>query len=164
VDQDGHDVGGARAAARLWIPMLAAYTCARIVELAAVRREDCLRDEDGWSIRLDGAQRAARRKVPLHRTIVAAGFPAFVESRPPGLVFAEDESSIPRVAKSAMVGAKLGARELPERFLTATYGADVSGNVTSAILGRPPDYHDRFGFGCPLAVMPEAIERLPEFV
>ena len=163
MEQNDHDVGGTRAAARLWIPLLAAYTGARIVDLAALRREDCEHDEGGWSIRFDGATRAARRQLPLHRTIVAMKFPDFVERRPPGLLFAEDDVSIPRVAKAAMVGAKLGALDLRRRFLKAMRAAGAETDVVSAILGRPPEF-DKFGFKYPLAFLREAIERLPEFV
>jgi hypothetical protein len=99
---DGSDRhADAHSAARLWIPRLAAYTGAKIVALAALRREDCLHDEDGWSIRLNDGGRAdrrarrghdaARRTIPLHRTLAAMGFPGFVEGRPPGLLFAADE-------------------------------------------------------------------------
>ena len=120
LNANDRDVVSGVAAARLWIPRLAAYTGAKIVELAALRREDCLHDEVGWSIRLNGWERlpdrvfrlhdAARRTLPLHRAVVAQGFPAIVESCPPGLLFAEDDASVARAAKTAMVGAKVGAR------------------------------------------------------
>ncbi len=89
------------------------------------------------------------------------GFPTFVESRPPGLLFASDDASIPRVAKTTMVGSNLGAKEIRRRFATAMRRVNVDGFIRSAILRRPEP--NKFDLVLPLDIMREAIERLAEF-
>jgi integrase len=74
-------------AAKGWVPWLAAYTGARVGELAQLRKLE----GDLWTIRLTPEAGTIKtneaRTVVLHPHLVERGFPAFVETAPTGHLF-----------------------------------------------------------------------------
>ena len=86
-----------RTDALRWLTWLMAYTGARINELAQLRKEDVQRergidflgitgsDEKGHEIKTS----ASRRKVPIHRALIAEGFLKFVVKAPNGWLFSD---------------------------------------------------------------------------
>ena len=77
--------------AKKWVPLLCAFTGARVTEMTQLRQED-LRQEGGrWILRItpDAGSVKTRqyRDVPLHRQIVALGFIDFVIAARPGPLF-----------------------------------------------------------------------------
>jgi integrase len=78
-------------AAKRWVPWLAAYTGARVGELAQLRKQDVRREEGHWTIRLTPEAGTIKtneaRTVVLHPHLVELGFPAFVEAATPGHLF-----------------------------------------------------------------------------
>ena len=78
-------------AAKRWVPWLAAYTGARVGELAQLRRQDVRQEEGHWTIRLTPEAGTIKtneaRTVVLHAHLVELGFPAFVETAPAGHLF-----------------------------------------------------------------------------
>jgi integrase len=78
-------------AAKRWVPWLAAYTGARVGELAQLRRQDVAREGDHWTIRLTPEAGTIKtneaRTVVLHPHLVELGFPAFVVAATAGHLF-----------------------------------------------------------------------------
>lgn len=70
---------------------LAAYTGARVGELAQLRKQDVARVRDHWTIRLTPEAGTIKtneaRTVIIHLRLVELGFPAFVEAAPAGHLF-----------------------------------------------------------------------------
>ena len=66
-------------AAKRWVPFLAAYTGARVGELAQLRKQDVTREGDHWVILISPEAGTVKtneaRKVVLHPHVVELGFP-----------------------------------------------------------------------------------------
>ncbi|MDQ0448136.1 tyrosine-type recombinase/integrase [Methylobacterium aerolatum] len=79
------------AAAKRWVPWLAAYTGARVGELAQLRKQDLRREGAHWVIRITPEAGTVKtneaRDVVLHPHLVEQGFPEFVLAAPPGHLF-----------------------------------------------------------------------------
>lgn len=78
-------------AAKRWVPILCAYTGARISELTQLRREDLRIEEEHWIARITpeaGRVKTGQyRDVPLHPQLVELGFPDYFESVASGPLF-----------------------------------------------------------------------------
>ncbi|MDP3195390.1 hypothetical protein [Tabrizicola sp.] len=78
-------------AARRWVPLLLAFTGARVVEITQLRQEDVRQDGDRWIIRITpdagSVKTGEYRDVPLHRQVVDLGFPEFVAEAGVGPLF-----------------------------------------------------------------------------
>ncbi len=77
--------------AKRWVPLLCAFSGARVSEITQLRKED-VREEGGrWIIRITpdaGTMKAGHyRDVPLHRQVIAEGFVQFVEQAGKGPLF-----------------------------------------------------------------------------
>ncbi|MFO1202480.1 MAG: DUF6538 domain-containing protein [Tabrizicola sp.] len=77
--------------ARRWVPLLLAFTGARVVEITQLRREDVWQEGDRWVIRISPEAGSVKtgdyRDVPLHRQVVDLGFPEFVKQAGSGPLF-----------------------------------------------------------------------------
>ena len=77
--------------AKRWVPIICAFTGARVSEITQLRAEDVRKDGDRLIIRITpdaGTVKAGGyRDVPLHRQIVAFGFADFVNSVGQGPLF-----------------------------------------------------------------------------
>ncbi|OYD78346.1 UNVERIFIED_ORG: integrase [Burkholderia sp. CF145] len=94
-----------KTSARYWLPLLGAYTGARLEELGQLLtndiREETYRDTDGTAhtvsviyVTDEGDNQkiknaSSRRRVPVHSELVAAGFLEFVKSRKTERLFAD---------------------------------------------------------------------------
>jgi integrase len=78
-------------AAKLWAPLLAAFSGARISEITQMRKEDFRLEGGRWVVRITpeaGSIKAGGfRDVPLHRQIISEGFIDFVAASSPGPLF-----------------------------------------------------------------------------
>jgi integrase len=78
-------------AAKRWVPFLAAYTGARVGELAQLRKQDATREGEHWVLLLTPEAGTIKtneaRKVVLHPHLIDLGFPAFLRAAPPGHLF-----------------------------------------------------------------------------
>jgi integrase len=77
---------------RRWIPLLCAYSGARIAEVCQLRGEDIFQQGGIWCLKFDPGAGAlkninAERAVPLHSAIVASGFIEFVAAQRGGPLF-----------------------------------------------------------------------------
>jgi integrase len=88
---------GRTGAARRWVPWLAAYTGARVGELAQLRKQDVTLEGDHWVLLLAPEAGTIKtneaRKVVAHPHLVELGFPAFVEAAPVGHLFLKPSKS-----------------------------------------------------------------------
>jgi integrase len=78
-------------AAKRWVPFLAAYTGARVGELAQLRKQDATREGEHWVLLLTPEAGTIKtneaRKVVLHPHLIDLGFPAFLRAAQPGHLF-----------------------------------------------------------------------------
>lgn len=78
-------------AAKRWIPLLCAFTGARVTELAQLRKEDFRMEGNRWVIRItpdaSSVKSGEYRDVPLHRQVIALGFFDFVNAAEDGPLF-----------------------------------------------------------------------------
>jgi len=82
---------GRTFAAKRWVPWLCAYTGARVGEMAQLRKQDVTREGEHWVIRVTPEAGTVKtneaRTIVLHPHLIEQGFPAFVQSAPPGYLF-----------------------------------------------------------------------------
>ncbi|OJU84749.1 MAG: hypothetical protein BGO06_09125 [Shinella sp. 65-6] len=78
-------------AARRWIPWLCAYTGARVGEITQLRKQDIIKEEGHWLIRITpeaGSTKDSKaRFVAIHPHLIEQGFLAFVQSKKIGPLF-----------------------------------------------------------------------------
>jgi integrase len=77
---------------RRWVPLLCAYSGARISEVCQLRGGDIFQHDGVWCMKFDPEAGALKnvnseRAVPLHPAIVTSGFLEFVASQRPGPLF-----------------------------------------------------------------------------
>ena len=81
-------------ALHLWVPLLCAYTGARVSEVCQLRAEDVVEVENIWCVRFApeaGSLKnvSSERAVPLHPALIEQGFLKFVNKIGSGPLFAE---------------------------------------------------------------------------
>lgn len=165
-----------------WVPLICAFTGARVSEIIQLRKEDVTMIGDHWVARITpdaGTVKAGGyRDVPLHRQIIEEGFADFVEAADPGPIFhnATDPAKYKRAA--VMVSNKLsdwlrlsGLR--PEglqpnhawrhRLKTICRELEISDRVVDAIQGHAgKTAADGYG-DVTLKTKADAIARLPSY-
>jgi integrase len=77
---------------KLWVPLLCAYSGARLSEVCRLRAQDIFKNGDVWCMKFDPEagslkNQNAERAVPLHPAITEAGFLKFVTSAGSGPLF-----------------------------------------------------------------------------
>lgn len=177
-----HEPGKARvqtAAAKRWVPWLAAYTGARVGELAQLRKQDLRRQGEYWLITITPEAGTVKtneaREVVLHSHLIEQGFPEFVAKAPPGHLFLKP------AADGDVLGPLQGVKNrLSEfgrtivsdpnvapnhgwrhRFKTVGIEAGMGERVVDAIQGHAPrTAGDRYG-EVTVKAMATAIEKLP---
>lgn len=74
-----------------WVPILCAFSGARVSEITQLRKQDIRKEGDGWVMRITpdaGTMKAGHyRDVPLHRQVIAKGFISFVKAAKDGPPF-----------------------------------------------------------------------------
>ena len=149
-----------RSAARRWVPILCAYTGARVQEMAQLRKQDVRQHPDGfYFLRLAPEAGTIKdrdtRDVPLHPSVVAEGFLAFVKAAPDGPLFFDpktrrrDDAETPLGETCARALARWVRTDVGvvdpnvapnhawrHRFKTAARLAGVEGQYADAITGH----------------------------
>lgn len=101
------------AAAKRWVPLLAAHSGARVTELTQLRKEDVMKRGSQDFIRITpdaGSVKTGQyRDVPLHRQLVELGFLDFVQSSGSGPLFFDANT-----AKDTLSGARTVSGRLSE--------------------------------------------------
>jgi integrase len=87
----------ASTAAKRWVPILCAFTGARVSEMTQLRKEDFRIEGDHHVLRITpdaGTVKAGGyRDVPIHKQIIDEGFIDFVDSSPEGPLFSRSPSA-----------------------------------------------------------------------
>lgn len=153
------------AAAKRWVPLLCAFTGARVTELTQLRKQD-FRVEDGrWVLRITpeaGSVKTGQyRDVPLHRQVVELGFIDFLKGADPGPLFHRAKSVERYHAAASGISGKISQwlqslGLVPDevqplygwrhRFKTLGFELGAPGRVLDAIQGHPgKTASDRYG-------------------
>jgi integrase len=77
---------------RRWVPLLCAYSGARVSEVCQLRAEDIIQIDGLWAVKFDPAagslkNEGSERAVPLHQAILGSGFLEFVKAAGQGPLF-----------------------------------------------------------------------------
>lgn len=96
-----------------WTPWLGAFSGARLGELCQLRREDIVKIDGVWCMKIDPAAGplktlSSERAVPLHQSLIKIGFLRYVETVPSGPLF--PELPLGKYNKRGAMGAKLVGR------------------------------------------------------
>ena len=90
-DNPAHRESTHIVSAKRWVPILCAFTGARVSEMTQLRKEDLRQEGDRWVIRITPDAGSVKtgdfRDVPLHQQVIALGFADFVQSARPGPLF-----------------------------------------------------------------------------
>lgn len=181
-------------AAAFWVPLVCLHTGNRLEEIAGLRLEDagievdgipCFRlSADGIDGTKRGKNRHAKRTVPLHASLVEAGFLRYVavlrseghEFLFPCLPVAERDGrgkaaseDFRRFRQLVGIGAQRGegrgtkaAHSFRSTLVSALQGAGVSGELRRILVGHAPsDIHDKiYSQGMtPVAIMSDALNK-----
>jgi integrase len=170
---------GRTDAARRWVPWLAAYTGARVGELAQLRKQDVTKDGEHWTIRLTPEAGTIKtneaRTVVLHPHLVELGFPAFAEAADAGHMFLKPsklgdvlgplqglKNRLAEFSRSIVSDPNVAAMHgFRHRFKTVGMEAGVSTRVLDAIQGHAArTAGDSYG-DVTVKAMAQAMEKVP---
>ncbi|MEH6521100.1 DUF6538 domain-containing protein [Sulfitobacter sp.] len=74
-----------------WVPLLCAFTGARVAEITQLRKEDIRKEEGQWIVRITPdagtVKSGGYRDVPLHPQVIEEGFVTFLENSKAGPLF-----------------------------------------------------------------------------
>ncbi|KIN60634.1 Phage integrase [Sulfitobacter noctilucae] len=165
-----------------WVPMICAFSGARVSEIIQLRKQDVTKVEGRWVIRITPdagtVKSGGYRDIPLHDQIIAEGFPEFVLAAKDGPLFhnAKDPEKFQRAA--VIVSNKLsewlrttGLRPdglqpnhaWRHRFKTQCRELGISDRVVDAIQGHAAKTSsDNYG-DVTLKTKTNAIEQLPNY-
>lgn len=163
-----------------WVPLLCAYSGARISEVCQLRRQDVRQVQGVWCMSLEADAGSLKnvgseRVVPLHPRVIEAGFLRFVEARSDGPLF--DDLTPDRFGSRGGNGTKLIGRWVRELGITdprispshswrhrlKTLGRrhGISSDMSDAITGHAPkNVGDAYGEFEPAALLRE-LAKLP---
>ena len=143
-------------AAKSWVPILCAFTGARITEMTQLRKEDIRQEGGRWILRVapdaGSVKTSQYRDVPLHPQAIALGFTNFVKSANVGPLFHGATTPDKYLANARVTGGRLtvwlhSLNLVPpgvapnygwrHRLETQCHELGVSGRVLDAIQGHP---------------------------
>jgi site-specific recombinase XerD len=140
--------------AKRWVPVLAAYSGARVGEVAQLRKQDVRQEGGHWLIELTPEAGTIKtneaRKVVLHPHVVELGFPDFARSAPDGHLFLKPSATgdvlgplqgvknrLAEFARTVVTDPNVAPLHgLRHRFKTVGMDAGVSTRVLDAIQGH----------------------------
>lgn len=169
-------------AAKRWVPIICAFTGARVTEITQLRKEDLRKVDARWVIRIApeaGTVKAGNyRDVPLHAQIVNLGFAEFVQAADPGPLFHGGTEPEKFAVKAVRISNQLSewlrkSNLVPDgvqpnhgwrhRFKTQCREIGISDNVADAIQGHAGrTASDNYG-DVTLKTKIDAIDRLSEY-
>jgi integrase len=168
--------------AKRWVPIICAFTGARVTEITQLRKEDVWEVDGCWIIRLTpeaGSLKAGSfRDIPLHTQIIDLGFPEFVQAASPGPLFHGGTEPEKYASKAERISNQLSewlrrAGLVPDgvqpnhgwrhRFKTQCRELGVSSHIADAIQGHSgKTASDNYG-DVTLAAKRSAIICLPHY-
>lgn len=154
-DNPAHRESAHVTAAKRWLPILCAFTGARVAEMAQLRKEDVRQEGDRWVIRITpeaGSVKTGQwRDVPLHRQVIALGFTNFIKAAKPGPLFHGGKTQERYLASARVTAGRVSqwlqeAELVPDgiqpshgwrhRFKTQTREHGLSDRIADAIQGH----------------------------
>lgn len=161
-----------------WLPLLGIYTGARLNELCQLYRQDILKHDGIWVIRVDDRHKGqrlknnnSRRMIPIHNKLLELGFIDFINSVQHERVFPalKEERDGFGTAASKWFGrfkSKLGFERgydfhsFRHTVATQLKNAEISSLLAGELLGHSQNNitYDRYGKGVCLAKLKETIE------
>jgi len=100
-----------RTSSKRWVPLLCAFTGARVTEITQLRKEDIRLEQDGWLLRITPEAGSVKtghyRDVPLHKQIIELGFIDFVASAMSGPLFNGAKSPDKYLSSARVASGKL---------------------------------------------------------
>lgn len=168
--------------ANRWVPLICAFTGARVTEITQLRKRDVQQIDGMWVIRITPdagtVKSGGYRDVPLHPQLIEEGFDEFWKAAPDGPLFHNGKKQSDYVRKSRQIAGQIGdwLRETglrPEglapnhawrhRFKTKCMELAISDRVMDAIQGHAGrTAGDNYG-DVTLKAKRAAIEQLPNF-
>jgi len=169
-------------AAKRWVPIICAFTGARVSEITQLRKEDFRKEEGQWVARITpdaGTVKAGGyRDVPLHPQIIKEGFMEFVMAASPGPLFHGGTDPAKYAAKAVRISSQLSewlrAKDITppgiqpfhawrHRLKTTCRELGISDSVVDAIQGHAgKTAGDKYG-DVTLKTKIDAINRLPNY-
>ena len=117
-------------AAKRWVPILCAFTGARITEITQLRKEDLREENARWIIRITpdaGSVKTGQfRDVPLHRQVIELGFIDFVQSAEAGPLFHRAKSADKYLANARVTSGRLRAGRRRSKVATVVFATAAS--------------------------------------
>lgn len=168
-------------AAKRWVPLLCAYTGARVGEMVQLRRQDIRQQGDIWVLTITPeagtVKDKERRDVVLHRHLIELGFIAFVQASREGYLFLTpnphgETRGVWRSVKNRLsefvrevVKDKAVAPNHAWRHLFKTVGreAGIADTVLDAICGHSASTVGASYGGVSLNTQVEAFAKFPRF-
>jgi integrase len=170
-------------AAKRWVPIICAFTGARVAEITQLRGADVRQEGADWIIRISPdagtVKSGGYRDVPLHRQIIACGFGDFVKAAGQGPLFHKGKEPASYEAKAKRIANQLAEWLRKEgitpdgvqpnhgwrhRLKTQCRELGISDRVFDAIQGHAGrTASDNYG-DVTLKTKIDAIARLPEYV
>ncbi|MFA8385364.1 MAG: DUF6538 domain-containing protein [Pelagibaca sp.] len=169
-------------ATKRWVPIICAFTGARVAEITQLRGEDIRQKGADWIIRISPdagtVKSGGYRDVPLHRQIIACGFGDFVKAAGQGPLFHKGKEPASYQAKAKRIANQLAEWLRKEgitpdgvqpnhgwrhRLKTQCRELGISERVFDAIQGHAGrTASDNYG-DVTLRTKIDAIARLPEY-
>ena len=169
-------------AAKRWVPIICAFTGARVSEVTQMRCEDVRKEAGQWVVRITPdagtVKSGGYRDVPLHPQIIKEGFAEFVAAAKPGPLFHGGTDPANYASKAVRITNQLSEwirdRELAplevqpnygwrHRFKTQCRELGISDRVVDAMQGHAGrTAGDNYG-DVTLKTKIDAISRLPEY-
>jgi integrase len=169
-------------AAKQWVPILAAFSGARVTELTQLRKEDLRKESGQWIMRITpdagSVKTGEYRDVPLHRQIIEQGFERFLNGAGDGPLFHGGIDPAKYATKAVRISSQLAewlrrSGLVPDgvqpnhawrhRLKTQCRELGVSDRVADAIQGHAGrTAADHYG-DVTIKTKTDAIGRLPEY-
>lgn len=172
----------ASSAAHRWIPWIAAYTGARISEIARLRRQDLVREDGISMLRIEpevGQWSSQVRLLVLHPHLIELGFVAFIAGCPRETLFYDPPAIAGRHASWEKVAVDLGkwvrklgisdpslqlARGWRKHFANRARSVSMDNYTRSYTMGLVPSWDAPVSLVAPTRQrLLEEISRLPRY-
>jgi integrase len=97
--------------AKRWVPLLCAFTGARVTEITQLRKEDVRLESERWILRITpeaGSVKTGQyRDVPLHKQVLDLGFIEFLKAAKSGPLFHNAQNPVSYLARARVTSGKL---------------------------------------------------------
>ena len=174
---EGERPTGGKGEAAYWLPLLGAFTGARLEELGLITKEDIKRDRDVDYIDLTGREdlktERSKRRIPIHPELKRLGFMGFVKGIKAGRLFPEVTSNQDKQTASwsqwwGRYARQHGGFDSTKVFHSFRHAAkdgfregDVAQDLRDELMGHVSNnVGETYGAGSPITRLAEGMSRL----